>query len=82
MRFIKIMLVCALMSCAAVTALPMPAQARYVRSRKVGYKWIRGDRRRRRFPQNRRRRSRRRRYGALPAELQARALDVIAAESR
>lgn len=67
MRFIKIMLVCALMSCAAVTALPMPAQARYVRSRKGGYKWIRGDRRRRRFPQNRRRRSRRRCFGVTSA---------------
>lgn len=50
-----------------VTALPMPAQARYVRSRKGGYKWIRGDRRRRRFPQNRRRRSRRRRFDASSA---------------
>lgn len=50
-----------------VTALPMPAQARYVRSRKGGYKWIRGDRRRRRFPQNRRRRSRRRRFGVTSA---------------
>ena len=67
MRFIKIMLVCALISCAAVTALPIPAQARYVRSRKGGYKWIRGDRRRRRFPQNRRRRSRRRRFGVTSA---------------
>ena len=74
MRYIKIMLVCVLMSCAAVTALPMPAQARYVRSRKGGYKWIRRDRRRRRFPQNRRRRSRRRRFGASSA--------LIATESR